>query len=335
MSWKLRMPVDVTAHWYGKSRTALSLLLTPLSLLFGAIVALRRLCYRLGVLRTYHFPKPVIVVGNITVGGTGKTPLVIWLAQYLEAKGYQPGIVSRGVGGQGGKEPHWVTLQDDVAMVGDEALLLKQRTACPLVISRDRVAAIYELLSKTSCNVVISDDGLQHYRMGRDIEIAVLDGERLTGNAKLLPAGPLREPVSRLKQIDFLVINGEGETANAYHMQLKTQTLVALKPPARQYAFTDFPTKAINAIAAIGHPARFFQSLTQAGFHVVPHPFPDHHLYRAEELVFNNDYPVFMTEKDAVKCRAFARQDDWYVPVTAEITPAFGEALLSRLTSKH
>ena len=301
-------------YWYYSDprKKILSVLLTifllPLSWLFSCVVCLRRCLYRLGIKKTCHFPVPVIIVGNITVGGTGKTPFVIWLANYLREQGKRPGIVSRGMGGKMHKQPRWVREQDAVAEVGDEAILLVRRTQCPLVVCVDRVAAVRELLANADCNVVISDDGLQHYRLGRDVEIAIVDGVRQFGNGRLLPAGPLREPVTRLQEVGIIVVNGGAGDS----MILQAHTWVAMaatqqNPPT--------PGATIHAVAAIGHPERFFATLRQQGFTLIEHNFPDHYLYQAADFNFNDHLPIVMTEKDAVKCDSFADERFWYVPV--------------------
>lgn len=326
---------NLSQAWYSKSFTLLTLLLLPFSGLFGVCVAVRRLLYRMGILKTFHFNVPVIVVGNLTVGGTGKTPFVIWLAKFLQTHGYKPGIVSRGVGGKKQVLPHRVKSDDPVNQVGDEALLLAQNTDCPIVLGVDRVAAVRELLKKSDCNIIISDDGLQHYRLGRKIEIIMVDGERRFGNHCLLPAGPLREPVSRLRAADFVVINtGSGEDEkDAYTMSLEPLEFISIANSQHKINYPEFSRNKIHAVAGIGNPQRFFTSLKNAGFDVISHPFPDHHNYQAHELNFPDSLPILMTEKDAVKCGSFADDRYWYLNITAKIDNRLEQAILLKLGS--
>lgn len=328
------MKLSLTHAWYGKSFSMLALLLLPFSWLFGLCAAARRLLYRLGVFKTYHFNIPVIIVGNITVGGTGKTPFVIWLAKFLQANGYRPGIVSRGVGGRKHTTPHHVESDNLAEIVGDEALLLVKNTNCPVVIAVDRVAAVRKLLKNSNCNIVISDDGLQHYRLGRELEIVMVDGERRFGNKHILPAGPLREPESRLHSADFVVINtgneSSGENEN-YTMFLEPKEFVSVTDSQRRVDLHEFPRDKIHAVAGIGHPQRFFMTLKNAGFDLVTHAFPDHHSYHPRDLDFADSLNILMTEKDAVKCGSFADERYWYLHVTARINDKLEQALLLRL----
>ena len=326
------MTVNLTRHWYSKSLHFITFLFLPFSWLFAFCAAIRRWLYHTGWIKTHRFTVPVIVVGNITVGGTGKTPLVISLAHFLQAHGYRPGIVSRGIGGKKRLQPYWVQSHDSAAEVGDEAILLAH-TGCPVVIGIDRVAVVQDLLQHSTCNIVISDDGLQHYRLERDIEIAIVDGARRFGNQCLLPAGPLREPISRLQKVDFVIVNG-GDQDDEFTMTLETASLIALKNHQHQIGLADFPVKKVHAIAGIGHPERFFNSLRKAGFAVMEHVFPDHHLYQAYELDFTDDLPIIMTEKDAVKCGSFADERYWYLPITAKINNKLEQCLLEKLTTK-
>jgi tetraacyldisaccharide 4'-kinase len=284
---------------------------------------------------------PVIVVGNISVGGTGKTPFVIWLVKFLQAQGYRPGIVSRGVGRKKWlaknhiDRVHMVKPDDEASEVGDEALLLVRNTNCALVIGVDRVAAVKHLIKHSNCNIVISDDGLQHYRLGRELEIAMLDGSRRCGNKLLLPAGPLREPVSRLQTVDFVVVNG-GNDNDAYRMTLQANEFISVMDEQDKISFAEFQRSQVHAVAAIGNPQRFFSSLVNAGFDVLPHVFPDHHLYQPQDLNFQNSktsdsLPILMTEKDAVKCSSFADKRYWYLSVRARMNAEFEQALLTKL----
>ena len=276
----------------------------------------------------------MIVVGNLTVGGTGKTPFVIWLATFLQSLGYQPGIVSRGVGGRKHVIPHCVKQDDAASIVGDEALLLAQNTHCPVVICVDRVAAVRELLKNANCNMVISDDGLQHYNLGRDLEVVMVDSDRRFGNQRLLPAGPLREPESRLRLVDIVVMHG-GNEADQYTMSLAPVECVSVTNPQRKLSFLEFPRDKIHAVAGIGHPQRFFSALKKAGFNLITHTFPDHHTYQPRDLDFADSLPILMTEKDAVKCAAFADERYWYVSVKAQVNNALEQAMLAKLGSKN
>lgn len=318
--------------WYRRSFSLLVILLLPLSWVFRSLVTIRRFLYRHKVIRSSFFSVPVIVVGNITVGGTGKTPLVIWLAHFLKAKGFRPGIVTRGVGGKKQISPYRVTCDAEPHVVGDEAVLLRERSECPLVTCIDRVAAVEDLLAHTDCNVVIADDGLQHYRLARDIEIAMVDAERQLGNRYLLPAGPLRETPSRLKEVDFVVHQGPMQQG-MLTMQLEGSHLVAVTDTSVRVALPDFSQRKVHAVVGIGHPDRFFAALRAKGFEVIAHIFPDHYLYRAADFQFNDTFPIIMTEKDAVKCKAFADQRFWYFPVDAKLDKVFEVALLAKLHS--
>lgn len=302
---------------YWDTPNPIAVLLLPLSWLFAAVVRLRLAAYRTGLLRTRRLPVPVVVVGNITVGGTGKTPLVIWLADYLRQRGWRPGIVSRGYGGRAGSWPQQVRADSDPASVGDEAVMLAAHTGCPLCVGPDRPAAVAALLAHTDCNIVISDDGLQHYALARDLEIAVIDGERRLGNGHLLPAGPLREPASRLDAVDLVVVNGTGDEGEL-SMKLIQPAVRSLQEPGRELALTDLRGRRVHAVAGVGNPQRFFALLTQHGIEIEPHPFPDHHPFRAEDLAFDDGLPVLMTAKDAVKCRRLPCRDCWVVHIDAQ-----------------
>lgn len=318
-------------YWYARSPWLV--LLTPFSLLFRILVRLRRSAYRRGLLRSRRIDAPVIVVGNITVGGTGKTPLVAWLAGYLGEQGFKPGIIARGYGGRAASWPQQVRADSDPAVVGDEAVLLAGMTGCPMAVGPDRVAAAEALLKFNDCDLVICDDGLQHYALQRDIEIIVIDGVRRFGVGFMLPAGPLREPVSRLQQADLLVVNGIGASGE-HPMKLKSGPAHHLRDPGVTKPLSDFRDFKVHAVAGIGNPERFFQSLRQVIRRVEEHPFPDHYRYRASDLRFEDDAPVLMTAKDAVKCRRFAFGNEWYVPVRAELSRDFQLRLGTLLESR-
>lgn len=314
--------------WYGSHPVAQ--LLAPLGYLFHMLAGVRRWLYRAGVLASQRFTVPVIVIGNITVGGTGKTPLVIWMANYLKRQGYRPGIISRGYKGKSREWPLSVSADSDPKIVGDEAALIVRRTHCPMMVGPDRREAVNRLLTENDCDIVISDDGLQHYALRRDIEIVVADGARGFGNGMLLPAGPMREPKSRLKSVDYIVTNG-ATLPDAYPMYVKGEQLINLKSESDVEKLRSWAGRKVHAVAAIGNPQRFFDLLRYAGLHVIEHPFQDHHGFTLNDLVFDEPLPVVMTEKDAVKCLKFLDQLDagkfWYIPVTAKLPKEFGARL--------
>ena len=318
----------LVAAWYAPRLTPLTAALLPLSLMFSAVAAIRRWVYRAGIAHAASLPVPVIVVGSILAGGVGKTPLTRALAAALKNTGWRPGIVSRGYGGSNVR-PRAVTPGDDPAEVGDEPLLLAH-DALPVWIGRDRVEAARALLAAhPECDVILADDGLQHYALRREFEIAVIDGARGFGNGRMLPSGPLREPPSRLDRVDALVrlttedepspvIDSGRETAMSYE-PLPWRNLRqadAIADPAQWRA------GALHAVAGIGNPARFFALLHRLGFDPVCHPFPDHYRYARADLAFPDATAILMTEKDAVKCAGFADTRCWYLPVRARIDPA-------------
>ena len=315
--------------WYERSPLVWPLL--PLSALYCAVVGLRRWAYHLGLKKIQRLPVPVIVVGNLTAGGTGKTPLVGWLAQFLKQQGYRPGLVARGYGGTARHWPQQVRADSDPATVGDEPVLLAQTTGCPMAVAPDRVAAARALLAHSECDLILSDDGLQHYALGRDIEIAVVDGVRRLGNRFCLPAGPLREPASRLEQVDMVVSNGLAGR-NEYGMQVQAGDAMNLLTGERR-PLRSFRAEPVHAMAGIGRPERFFDDLRREGLSIDAHAFPDHHAYRVEDLAFA-DRALLMTEKDAVKCRRFARVNYWVVGSRVEPDPRFGERVLELLKAR-
>ena len=335
------------AWWFGGAPVPWpARLLAPV---YGAAIALRRRLYRAGVLRRHGVPVPVIVVGNLAAGGAGKTPLTLALVERLRQEGWRPGVASRGYG-RAESTPRWVTPETDVAQGGDEPVLIARRAAVPVRVDRDRVAAARALV-EAGCDVVVCDDGLQHYRLERDIEIEVIDGARRYGNGHLLPAGPLREPAARSRSCDFRVVNlgqgaqppgiagtGRAAAGSTHHgagfgewpMHLRTRNVLPLAG-GRPRPLSAFSGLRVHAVAGIGNPERFFETLRAAGIGVVPHAFADHHAYQPADLDFGNDLPVLMTEKDAVKCAAFADVRCHAVPVDAELPAAFWVALLARL----
>ena len=323
-------------HWLQQQwwkPTPASWPLVPLGLIYCIIASVRRWCYRIGIFKVRRVSVPVIIVGNITVGGTGKTPMVAWLAQHLRDRGYRPGIVSRGYGGRVSKGPILVDPGHDPKEMGDEPVLLARRSRCPVVIGKDRHAAAQLLISTQQCNVIIADDGLQHYGLYRDIEIEVIDGVRRHGNGRCLPAGPLREPRRRAKSVDIHICNGVPEE-NEIGMNLRATEVVQLGLGTQRRPLSDFLGQTIHAVAGIGNPRRFFELLEKHGIHVIEHPFDDHYLYQPEDINFGDDRPVFMTEKDAVKCEHWGQKDHWYVPVEAQPNLALVDLLRYRLQDK-
>ncbi len=315
--------------WYGNS--AWRFLLLPVSLIFTAIVSLRRWLYQTDVLKSYRMSVPVVVVGNITVGGTGKTPVTIWLAQELKIRGHNPGIVSRGYGGKVGHTPIEATARSNPDIVGDEAILIAVRTRCPVFVHPDRVAAA-EAAIVSGVDVIIADDGLQHYRLGRDYDIAVLDGLRGTGNGLLLPAGPLREPLERLQLVDWVLVQTEGQDVDVPFLRRladRSSSAFTLVPkPMRDLngvssrPLGEFSGKTVHAVAAIGNPTRFFRMLESHGMRVIPHAYRDHLQLTVKHLTFGDGLPIVMTEKDAVKCGGLSLDNCWYVPVTVKFPNA-------------
>ena len=310
--------------WYGKSLWFLPLM--PLSWLFALATGVRRFFYRAGIFGSVDIGKPVIVVGNITSGGTGKTPVTLWLAARLREFGFHPGIVSRGYGGRVGDLPVEVTADSNSRVVGDEPLLMAKRQICPVVVHPDRVAAGRKLAA-SGCDVIIADDGLQHYRLKRRFEIAVVDGNRGFGNGHLLPAGPLREPASRLRSVNRVMLQG-GNGANAdggalagteYSTFDLAASVVRDLQGTRELSLNAFRNKTVHAIAAIGHPQRFFQMLEAQGVKVLPHAFPDHAMLAHADLEFGDGLDVIMTEKDAVKIERPAPLHWWYVLVDLKL----------------
>jgi len=332
----------ITQAW--QTRGALAFCLLPLAIMFALLSWLRRMGYRLGFLEIVKLPVPLIVVGNITAGGSGKTPLVLFLAQELARNGRKPGIISRGYGGASAQNDQVLEVRStsQPSEVGDEPLLLSRRAGCPVFVGRDRVAAARALIAAyPTCDVIISDDGLQHYRLARDVEIAVVD-ERGLGNGWLLPAGPLREAPRRLRQVDAVVLNGSASLPRhllasatnshprVFHMRLQAERFIHLRDSQRSCTADDLLSLAaqkthtrIHAIAGIGHPERFFRQLEQLGLQCEAHRFPDHHRYIPADLQFNDADVLLMTEKDAVKCQTFASdalpEETWVLPVAAKL----------------
>lgn len=323
--------INLDALWYQKR---VFWLLIPFSLIFSILVKIRRNLYRYGILKADRFPVTVIVVGNLTIGGTGKTPLVIHIAHLLKNHGLRVGIVSRGYKGQH-RAPTWVYSNSDPTLVGDEAALCAQQVDCPIVVGRQRGMAVRYLLQSNTLDVVISDDGLQHYALARDIEIVVIDGQRRFGNRYCLPAGPLREPENRLETVDLRVVNGGKSSAHEYAMRYLPAMLY--NPySAQTRSLESFAGETVHAIAGIGNPSQFFQLLRDYGLIVIEHAYPDHHRLSQREIYFKDTWPVILTEKDAVKCKGFWKDCHWILPVNLAIDPLFDARLLTLLQGvKH
>ncbi len=306
--------------WYGQSPWRY--LLLPFSALFCLLSTLKRWTYRLGLIKPQKVKVPVIVIGNISVGGTGKTPLVAWMVDHLRSQGYKPAIISRGYGGKAKKWPQQVRSDSDPQMVGDETVLLARRCGCSVAAAPQRISAARALLKYADCDIIISDDGLQHYDMHRDLEIAVVDGARRFGNGHCLPAGPLREPVSRLNSVDMVVINGVAGR-NEFSMKLKGDRVTRIDKPHIVQPLKALAGCRVHGVAGIGNPKRFFDQLRASGLEVIEHPMPDHHPYDVSDIQFSDDLPVIMTEKDAVKCQGFVNEHHWVLPVSAELDDVF------------
>ena len=333
---------SLSQKWYERRLSPALFVLAPLWAIFVGLSALRRVCFRLGLLRCQRLAVPVVVVGNITVGGAGKTPVVLHLVRALRAAGRRPGIISRGYGrssdGVLAVEPGTAA-----ADCGDEPLLLAQRVACPVFVGRDRVAAGQALLAAhPEVDVIVSDDGLQHYRLARDAEVALFDGRGI-GNGWRLPLGPLRESLARLRGVSAVVFNGERRVpvpagVPAFDMVLAGTAFYRLGQPEVLYPVAELKARwagrTLHAVAGIGHPERFFATLAGLGLACTAHPFPDHHAYTQGDLDFGADAVVLMTEKDAVKCRHLNLGETWVLPVTAELPPALVEIILEKMSGR-
>jgi tetraacyldisaccharide 4'-kinase len=313
---------SLTRAWY-QGHPAL-LLLRPLEWLYRAVVQRRRQRFLAGEGAIYRAPVPVLVVGNITVGGTGKTPLILWLIEHCRARGLRVGVVSRGYGAEPPQLPWRVQSDQTASVAGDEPLLIVQRSGVPLMIDPDRGRAVAALLAAEPLDLILSDDGLQHYRLARDLELVLIDAARGLGNGRCLPAGPLREPLERLQTVDARLYNGASEDPqDGFGFTLRPRALINLRS-GQAHALSHFPPgQALHAVAGIGNPQRFFKTLEGLHWRPVAHAFADHAAYSAELLDFSPALPLLMTEKDAVKCRAFAADDWWYLAVDAVPSPAF------------
>ncbi len=308
-------------------------LLRPLECLYRRVVNRKRARFLAGQGNSYQAPVPVVVVGNITIGGTGKTPLILWMIDHCRARGLRVGVVSRGYGAKPPSLPWRVLPQQPPEHAGDEPLLIVNRTGVPLMIDPDRSQAVRTLLAEESLDLILSDDGLQHYRLYRDLELVLIDAVRGLGNRRCLPAGPLREPVERLQSVDALLYNGAGaDREDGFAFQLKPSALVNLVTGERRPVDHFPPGQQVHAVAGIGNPQRFFNTLEGLHWRPVPHAFADHAVFSAQALSFTPALPVVMTEKDAVKCASFAAPGWWYLAVEAVPSPAFVSWFDSQLT---
>lgn len=302
----------------------LLILLRPLEALYRLVVKRRRAAFLAGAGTIYRAPVPVIVVGNITLGGTGKTPLILWLIEHCRRCGLRVGVVSRGYGASPPSFPWRVQADQSAAVCGDEPLLIVKRCGVALVIDPDRAAAVRELLKQESLDLILCDDGLQHYRLARDLELVLIDAGRGLGNRRCLPAGPLREPAERLQSVDALLYNGNlRDSVDGYGFCLQPTALVNLRSGESSGLAHFPPGQALHALAGIGNPQRFFSTLKQLNWAPIEHAFADHARYTAADLHFEPLLPLVMTEKDAVKCQTFAAPDWWYLAVDAQPSPAF------------
>ena len=316
---------SLDAYWY--SNNVIAWLLLPLSWFYCLIAVLRQNFYEIGLLKSQKLQLPIIVVGNISVGGTGKTPLLIAICKLLKEQGIKPGIVSRGYGGDftGVK---LVSREDTAKTVGDEPFMLAQQSHCPVAVGINRVAAAQFLIDHATCDIILSDDGLQHYRMKRDFEIAVVDTSRRFGNGFCIPAGPLREPVSRLSKTDMIVHHGESPEDYQFSLEFNDAVNIAT---SETRSIESFKHATVHALAGIGHPKRFFDQLSQAGISTIEHAFPDHYTYEEKDINFNDDHPVLMTEKDAVKCISISGNNCWAIPVEAKLSHSLAKDILEKV----
>lgn len=312
---------------YWDSINVISIILLPLSALFYVISLLRKLAYKTGIMFSYQSPVPVIVIGNISVGGTGKTPLIIELVKQLQQRGKKPAVISRGYGGQSSSWPQLVTSETQAQQVGDEPQLIFQHTQCPIAVGPNRKDDIELLLSQFNCDVILSDDGLQHYALQRDIEICVVDANKQFGNEFYIPAGPLRESKARLKSVDLVLYNGAFKSSDSFEMQAADCVFMGSTDTPENVSLASFSGKTVHAIAGIGNPQRFFSMLEKNNIKIISHAFKDHHHYQISDLVFDDNLDVMMTEKDAIKCSGLDLKNHWSVPVKI----VFGESAQKKL----
>jgi tetraacyldisaccharide 4'-kinase len=323
----------IESIWYQPKGLA-AYLLSPFSYVFIFIASIRKQLYKGNIIKSNAFNVPIIIVGNITVGGSGKTPLVIALANFFKSSGFNVGIVSRGYGAafDGAK------LLDDNSKapeVGDEPLLIFQKAQVPVAVSKNRPLAVEKLIKEKKCNLIISDDGLQHYALQRDIEIAVIDGSRQLGNGFCLPAGPLREPASRLNSVDYIIENNSTKPASTKYIQMRILPDCFINLATNEKAALEsFKGKTVHAYTGLGNPSKFFALLKSLGIEVKEHAFPDHYLFKEKDFLLDNQVIIMMTEKDAVKCKLFANEQFWCLPISAEIDGNFCSNLLQKVNVK-
>ncbi|TCS92331.1 lipid-A-disaccharide kinase [Pseudofulvimonas gallinarii] len=326
-NWRARATHWLEQRWYGAVPP--NMVLRGLAMLFERVARSRRADFLSDKRRAQRVGVPVIVVGNLAVGGAGKTPLTIALVHALSSRGFRPGVISRGYG-RAGIRPHRVSVDDDAHVAGDEPLLIARRTGVPVAVAAKRIDAARLLLQSDDIDVLIADDGMQHYALARDIEILAVDGRRRFGNGHLLPAGPLREPIERAAACDFIVVNGGRAAPDEVAMQLELMSAVALASD-ESIPLESFAGRAVHAVAGIAEPDRFFDALRVRGLRIEAHGFSDHHAFTPADLEFGDEFPVLMTEKDAVKCVSFARGHWYAVPVSAQLPDAFFDAVSARL----
>ncbi len=313
----------------------LNRILLPVAWIYAGMMWCRRRCYIVGLLKQHRLSVPVVVVGNISVGGTGKTPLVVALVEYLKSAGNSPGVIARGYRGNSAFWPRAIVEADTAMEVGDEPLMIYRRCGVPVVVGPDRIRSAHMLVEKFKCDIIVSDDGFQHLALARDIDIVVVDGERRFGNGWCLPSGPLREPPSTVDQADIVVVNSSKEPlkGSEFSMQIEAQPLIRLEGGEIRHDLSWFGGKTVHAIAGLGNPERFFNSLEKAGLNFIPHRFPDHHGFTTDDFAFINEQDiVIMTEKDAIKCTSLVPHcDAWILPVRGRMNPEFFGIFQSKL----
>ncbi|SMN16523.1 Tetraacyldisaccharide 4'-kinase [uncultured Candidatus Thioglobus sp.] len=304
-------------------------LLLPFSAIFYLLSLVKKQLYHTGLLTAHNFDTPVVVVGNITVGGTGKTPIAIALVEHFKQQGKKVGVVSRGYGRKlRSPASQLVDKNSKVDEVGDEPMLIYWQAKVAVMVNKNRAQAVRDLITQHKVDIIISDDGLQHYAMGRSVEIAVIDGKRRFGNGFFLPAGPLRESITKLNSVDFVINNG-AQHSGEFSSKLTPKTFINLSTGATQ-ALDFFNNQTCYGVAGIGHPQRFFDTLSEFGVTVKPHAFADHYAFTQEDLNFTEDYPIIMSAKDCVKCRQFATQQMWYLHSEVNLSDDF----LTKLDAK-
>ena len=318
--FKLFLKILIEKIWYSKN--FISFLLLPLSWIYIFFVELRLKLYQFGIFPINKSYAPTIIVGNMVAGGTGKTPLVIWLACYYKEQGFFPGVISKGYKGRYTTNTQFVDSNTDPILVGDEPVLIAKKTKCPVLVGNKRSTAAQEIVEKYKCNLIISDDGLQHYSLARNIEIAVIDGQRRLGNGFCIPAGPLRELKSRLDSVD-LVVGKYLAKKSEYKMEYIYNDLVSLNNPKDKMPITDLDSKKIHVVSGISNPQSFYSYLRSQNYELLIHEYPDHHIYNENDLKFDDDFPVVMTEKDAVKCFKYSNERYWYLPISAKLSERF------------